>query len=123
MEEVLQARSELSGRIQAEVEPTARDLGVELRSISIKDIMFPGPLKEAFSQAARARQEAQATIERARGETAALRNLANAARMLEGNPHLFQIRVLQAVSEAGKVILTVSPPDLEPRSERPEPAA
>jgi regulator of protease activity HflC (stomatin/prohibitin superfamily) len=108
IEEILQGRGQLSTRIQADVEPAAGALGLELRSISIKDMMFPGSLKESFSQAARAKQEAQAVLERTRGETASLRNLANAARMLENNPNLFQLRVLQAVSEAGKVVLTIS---------------
>jgi regulator of protease activity HflC (stomatin/prohibitin superfamily) len=84
-----------------------RQFGLELISISIKDIMFPGSLKDAFSQTARAKQEAQARLERARGETAALRNLANAARMFENNPNLFQLRLLQAVSDSGKIVLQV----------------
>lgn len=111
IDEILHSRTELSARLQAEVEPAANGLGLELQSISIKDIMFPGSLKEAFSQTARAKQEAQATLERARGETAALRNLANAARVLDDNPNLFQLRLLQAAAESGKIVLTVTPPD------------
>ncbi|HNB24198.1 MAG TPA: hypothetical protein PKZ32_17395, partial [Candidatus Melainabacteria bacterium] len=38
-------------------------------------------------------------LERARGETAALRSLANAAKMLETNPMLLQLRALQTMSE------------------------
>lgn len=110
IEEVLESRAELSARLQAEVEPAATALGVELRALSIKDIMFPGSLKEAFSQAARAKQEGQAALERARGETAALRNLANAGRMLQDNPGLFQLRLLQSASEAGKLVVNVGPP-------------
>jgi regulator of protease activity HflC (stomatin/prohibitin superfamily) len=123
IEEILQSRADLSARLQAEVEPAAGALGLELQSISIKDIMFPGSLKEAFSQTARAKQEAQAALERARGETAALRNLANAARVFDNNPNLFQLRLLQAASESGKIVLTVTPPDATPKSGTPEPAA
>jgi len=39
-------------------------------------------------------------LERARGESAALRNLANAARMLDENPSLLQLRALQALGES-----------------------
>ena len=46
-------------------------------------------------------KEGQAALERARGETAALRNLANAARMLENNPALQNLRWLQTISELG----------------------
>ena len=38
----------------------------------------------------KAKQEGQAALERARGESASLRNLANAARVLEGNPALMK---------------------------------
>jgi regulator of protease activity HflC (stomatin/prohibitin superfamily) len=52
----------------------------------VKDVMFPAELKRAFADTLKAKQEGQAALERARGESAALRNLANAARVLEGNP-------------------------------------
>lgn len=118
IEDVLESRGDLASRLQADLEPAASALGLELRSVSIKDIMFPGSLKEAFSQTARAKQQAHAALERARGETAALRNLANAARMFESNPNLFQLRLLQAASEAGKIVLTVAPPEQAAASTR-----
>lgn len=41
-----------------------------------------------------------AALERACGETAALRSLANAARMLEENPSLLQLRALQTMESS-----------------------
>ena len=38
--------------------------------------------------------------ERARGESASLRNLANAARVLEGNPALMNLRLMQSITGA-----------------------
>lgn len=118
---MLQSRGELSTRLMADVEPAARALGLELRSISIKDIMFAGTPKEAFSQTARARQEARAALARARGESAALRNLANAARLFGNNPNLFQLRVLQAMSEGSRIVVHVTPPDVGARAGAAEP--
>lgn len=80
-------------------EPKAADLGLRLISVNLKDIMFPGKLKEVFAQVVNAKKEGLAALEKARGETAALRNLANAAKMLEGNPNLMQLRLLQAIKE------------------------
>lgn len=52
----------------------------------------------------RARREGEAALECARGEQAALRSLANAARLLKGNPELHALRVLQALAASpGKV--------------------
>jgi len=62
--------------------------------------MFPGDLKRVFAQVVQARKEGQAALEKARGETAALRNLANAARLVDGNPALLQLRLLQQLGSA-----------------------
>ena len=56
----------------------------------------------------KAKQEGQAALERARGESASLRNLANAARVLEGNPALMNLRLIQsltAVQNAGNTLV------------------
>ncbi|HVK59246.1 MAG TPA: hypothetical protein VM735_10725, partial [Candidatus Kapabacteria bacterium] len=63
----------------------------------VKDVMFPGEIKKFFGEVLKAKQEALAALERARGESAALRNLANAARLLENNPALQNLRLLQTV--------------------------
>ena len=47
----------------------------------------------------RARAEGHAALERARGESAALRNLANAARLMDGNPALMNLRLLQTIAQ------------------------
>ena len=62
--------------------------------------MFPADLKRAFADVLKAKHEGQAALERARGESAALRNLANAARVLEGNPALMNLRLMQSLSAA-----------------------
>ena len=56
----------------------------------------------------RAKLEAAASLERARGEQATLRLLANAARLIKGNPELMNLRVLQALSVGpGKAAPTI----------------
>ena len=47
----------------------------------------------------KAKKEGEAALERARGETAALRSLANGARTLKNNPALFNLRLLQLISD------------------------
>src|ERR1051326_4486031 len=48
----------------------------------------------------KSKQEGQAALERARGESVALRNLANAAKLLESNPALLNLRLMQTLSAA-----------------------
>ncbi len=97
IDSLLARRDEISKKLQEMTQGMAEGIGLRLISVSIKDIMFPGPLKEMFAQVVSARREGLAALEKARGETAALRNLANAAKTLESNPALMQLRLLQTL--------------------------
>ena len=105
VEKILEEKEEIGRTLHERLGEHCSGLGLEIKSTSIKDIMFPGALKEAFSQVARARQEGLAVLERTRGESAALRNLANAAKLVESNPELYRLRLLQSVSGASSVVL------------------
>ncbi|MBW3623084.1 MAG: slipin family protein [Armatimonadetes bacterium] len=96
---LLERRNEIGARLYEKAEPPLRAVGLSLLSVDVKDIMFPGDLKRMFAQVVNARKEGQAALERARGETAALRSLANAARMVQDNPALMQLRLLQVIGE------------------------
>jgi hypothetical protein len=77
--------------------------GCEIKAATIAALTLPPELRRLFSEVERAKLEGLAALERARGEQAALRSLANAARMLKGNPELMNLRILQALSApAGK---------------------
>jgi regulator of protease activity HflC (stomatin/prohibitin superfamily) len=97
---LLGSRDELSRKLMEATHSKIGELGLTLLSVNLKDIMFPGKLKEVFAQVVNARKEGQAALEKARGETAALRHLANAAKMVESNPGLMQLRLLQAFGES-----------------------
>jgi regulator of protease activity HflC (stomatin/prohibitin superfamily) len=91
IEDVLARREEFGSAILEKTASTVDQLGLKLLSVNVKDVMFPGDLKKIFTQVVQAQKEGQAALEKARGETAALRNLANAAKMVEGNPTLLQL--------------------------------
>jgi regulator of protease activity HflC (stomatin/prohibitin superfamily) len=111
MDEIIAQRRELAEKLFAISEKRVAEFGLKLLSVSIKDIMFPGEFKKIFSQVVQARQEGLAALEKARGETAALRSLANAAKMLEGNPALLQLKLLQTIgnSSGNTIVLDASP--------------
>lgn len=107
---VLSRRHELSKKLTDATEPKVTTLGLKLISVNLKDLMFPGKLKEVFAQVVNAKKEGLAALEKARGETAALRKLANAAKMFEGNPNLMQLRLVQALGEASGNTLILGMP-------------
>lgn len=109
LEDLLGDRTGIGARLLADATPVAEDVGVRLDAVDVKDVMLPGDLKRAFAQVAIARQEGLAALERARGETAALRNLANAADDVERRPGLLPLRLLQQLgtSSGHTVVLTL----------------
>jgi regulator of protease activity HflC (stomatin/prohibitin superfamily) len=100
VEALLTQRLELGAQLLARVQPEAAKIGINVLAVEVKDVMFPADLKRAFAEVLKAKQEGQAALERARGESASLRNLANAARVLEGNPALMNLRLMQSLSAA-----------------------
>jgi regulator of protease activity HflC (stomatin/prohibitin superfamily) len=114
-DELLRARREIGDRLMSLTAKPAEEFGLQLQSVNLKDITFPGELKKIYSQVVLAQKEGEAALERARGETAALRNLANAARMVNENPSLIQLRLLQQLGTAtGNTIILGIPTSSSP---------
>lgn len=107
---MLESRAEISTRLVELTSEKAKQLGLKVMSAGVKDIMVSGEMKRAFAQVVKAQKEGQAALERARGETAALRNLANAARTIEDNPNLLQLRALQALADSSGNTLVLGVP-------------
>jgi regulator of protease activity HflC (stomatin/prohibitin superfamily) len=110
-DELLAARARIGPAVMERAAPILAKLGVEVLSVEVRDMMLPGELKRVFAGVVAARKEGEAALERARGETAALRNLANAARMLEEHPGLVQLRLLQSVGATSGNTIMVGIPD------------
>jgi regulator of protease activity HflC (stomatin/prohibitin superfamily) len=101
IESLLADRSTLGKKLLERSVAAVADIGVTLKTADVRDVMLQGDLKRVFAQEVAARKEGVAALEKARGETAALRNLANAARMIEDNPALYQLRLLQQLGATG----------------------
>jgi regulator of protease activity HflC (stomatin/prohibitin superfamily) len=110
VEALLQARGTLGKEITEQATGAAAAAGLELLGADLKDLTLPGELKKIFTQVVHARQEGLAALEKARGETAALRNLANAAQMIERSPGLLQLRMLQAFGQQSGNTLVLGVP-------------
>lgn len=109
IETLLGQRLALGQQLLAMVQGEAALIGITVHSADVKDVMFPGELKKGFAEVLKAKQEGQAALERARGESAALRNLANAARLLESNPALQNLRLLQVLGTPGNTLVVGVP--------------
>lgn len=100
VETLLTQRAGLAPQLLALVQPETAKIGLTVHSVEVKDVMFPAELKRAFADTLKAKQEGLAALERARGEGAALRSLANVARVLDGNAALMNLRLMQSLTAA-----------------------
>ena len=112
--------------------------GADVTKVLLTAINLPPETRKMFTDVERAKMEAQGALERARGEQAALRVLANAARLVSDNPALANLRLLQAIesskgsttiilgdaaaSPSGFPTRPVSPSTQQPRSPSPDPS-
>jgi regulator of protease activity HflC (stomatin/prohibitin superfamily) len=129
LEQVLAERGEIGAAMRVDIMASAERLGLSVERIELRDLMLSGETKRAYADIFRAQKEGEAQLARARAETAALRNLANGARLLKDNPALFNLRLLQTLGTAsakGATVVintaeTVPATSLAPAAETSEP--
>ena len=105
LEALLAARDEIAAGVDG-IRAAAERFGAEVTSFEVRDITLPQELRQAFGATALAKVEGAAKLERARGEAAAVRSLANTAQVLEAHPSILQLRALDG---AGQVIVKIVP--------------
>lgn len=79
--------------------PSAAAIGITIHDAALKDVMPNAETRRALAAVAIAKQEALAALEKARGEQASLRALANAARLIAEQPALAQLKGLQVLAD------------------------
>jgi hypothetical protein len=111
LDAALAERGELGTMIGDLVRRDAEAFGVMLHSVSVRDFMVGANLRTAFADVVAARQQGLAALERARGESAAVRNLANTAQLMEKHPGIMQLRLLQAVESGSgnRIVIALDP--------------
>lgn len=123
-DEVLAKRSEIGPQVFERSIWKVKELGLELKAVDVRDLMLPAATKRLYAQVVEARQRGLAALEQARGETAALRSLANAANLIEKSPTLFQLRLLQQMeASSGNTFVVGTPAAITPVAAAPSATA
>ena len=94
-------------RITAATAEVARRVGVDVAEVVVKDVIVPVELRAAAAELATARRRGEAQLEAARAETAALRSLANGAKLLDAHPALARLRLVQSAPPGTRIVLGV----------------
>lgn len=92
--------------IRSRVGPTAENVGVEVLTVVVKDVVLPAEIRSAAVGLVTAKVRGAARLEEARAETAALRALANAGRMLDGSPALARLRMIEATPPGATIVFS-----------------
>lgn len=98
-------RATLLDGVEADLTDAYARIGVTVTAIAVKDITLPQEVRSVLAQVALTKQRGLAELERARGEAASLRSLANTAKLLADNPALLQLRTLQAATEGAQIVI------------------
>ncbi|QDU61743.1 SPFH domain / Band 7 family protein [Planctomycetes bacterium Pan216] len=96
----------VTGEFAESVAKRARELGLEIVSVGIRDVILPGDMKHLLNRVTEAKKAAEANLIARREETAAMRSQANTARLLVDNPTLMRLReleVLEKVASSGNL--------------------
>ena len=104
---VAAARRTLTEPLLDGARQVARTVGIDVLDVVVKDVIVPADVRAAYAQLATAKQQAQVKLESARAETAALRSLANAAKLLDEHPALAKLRLVESLPYGSKLELTL----------------
>jgi regulator of protease activity HflC (stomatin/prohibitin superfamily) len=108
------AREDVTAAVVAAAQAAGSEVGITVAEVVIKDIILPAELRAAYAELVTVRQRAQAQLETARAETAALRSMANSAKLLDDHPALARLRMIQAAAYGTKIILGQPEPTSAP---------
>lgn len=102
------AFEERASSLTRSVDDAARLVGVSVTEVVVKDVILPVDVRSAATELVTTRARAAVQLEAARAETAALRSLANAARLLDAHPALERLRLVQAVPEGAHLTMHIT---------------
>jgi regulator of protease activity HflC (stomatin/prohibitin superfamily) len=116
LDQILRDRNELSDAIREDVRTSAQSYGVEIRRADVKDLVFPGNLREIMNRVIETERESEAKLIKARKQAEVSRLEAEAhaaaveqrmaadqkaARLLSENPLLVRIKELEVLRDIG----------------------
>lgn len=99
LDELLVKREEISSRIQEILDRHTDPWGIKVSAVELKYIDLPEEMQRAMARQAEAERERRAKVIHAEGEFQASQRLADAAKVISGEPIALQLRYLQTLRE------------------------
>lgn len=110
LDELLSAKEKVSEYVLEFAQAKTANLGVEVLTAGIRDIVLPGEVKDIMNKVLVAQKSAEANTIARREETAATRSLLNTAKLMEDNEMLFKLKEMEYIEKIAEKIgeITVS---------------
>ncbi len=99
LDSFLTDKDAVTGEFEEQVRQRAGDLGLEVVSVGVRDVILPGDMKDLMNKVTEAKKAAEANLIFRREETAAMRSQANTAKLLADNPTLMRLRELEVLEK------------------------
>ncbi|MEW4456366.1 slipin family protein [Bremerella sp. JC817] len=118
LDNFLTDKDAVAEELEAAVRRHAGELGLEILSVGIRDVILPGEMKNLMNKVTEAKKAAEANLIARREETAAIRSQANTAKLLADSPTLMRLReleVLEKIAVAGKMNIVLGEKGLADR--------
>lgn len=117
LDALLADRGAVGTRLRERAQASAAELGLELISVGLKDVILSGEIKKLLAQETEALRTGQAALVAAREEVATTRARANTARLMTESPGLLRLREIEALVEVargdGNTVILALPRDDE----------
>ena len=108
LDELLEDKDAVDRTVFDHVHDKFAALGVDVRSIGVKDIILPGDMKEILGKVVEAEKAAQANVIRRREETNATRSLLNTAKVMDENSVALRLKELETLEKVTEKIGNIS---------------
>ncbi len=99
LDSFLTDKDSVTSEFEEQVRQRAGDLGLEVVSVGVRDVILPGDMKDLMNKVTEAKKAAEANLIARREETAAMRSQANTAKLLADNPTLMRLRELEVLEK------------------------
>ncbi len=99
LDEILAETTQINEEIRTIIDEQTEPWGVQVSTVSIKDIQLPDSMQRAMAKQAEAEREKRAKIIAAEGEALAAQKLAETADIMMAHPIALQLRNLQTLAE------------------------
>ncbi len=97
LDELLSKREEISAKIKEIVDSETDKWGIDVENVKIQNIELPSDMKRAMAKQAEAERERRSNVINAEGEKEAALTLAEAARIIAGQPGAINLRTLNTI--------------------------